>query len=73
MRTWQIVGLAVGMLVASVIAVIGLSLFILPGDTFDGPRAAIEGLEDEEGADGDGGADGVEDATDATEGGDEGA
>lgn len=70
MRTWQIVGLAVGMLVASVIAVIGLSLFILPGDTFDGPRAAIEGLEDE---DGDGPDDGADDASDAVEGGDDAA
>ena len=48
MRTWQIVALAVGMLVASVVAVLALSLFILPDGTFDGPRAAIEGLEVED-------------------------
>lgn len=51
MRVWQIVGLAVGLLVASVVAVAGLTLFVLPDDTFDGPRAAIEGLETDDDGD----------------------
>lgn len=57
MRRWQIVGFAVGLLVASVLVVVGLTLFVLPGDTFDGPRGAIEGVEDE-GEDGNGGEEG---------------
>ncbi len=60
MRTWQIVALAVGMLLASVIAVVGLALFILPGDTFDGQRAALEGLEVEDPLDDDDDGAGVE-------------
>lgn len=65
MRTLQIVGLAVGLLVASVIVVAGMALFLIPEGTFDGARDAIDGIEEEgDAADGEGGDDAAETQTD---------
>lgn len=56
--TLQIVGLAVGLLVVSVVVVAALAVFIIPPGTFDGAIDAIEGIEEEdEGAEDDAAAD----------------
>ena len=65
MRTLQIVGLAVGLLVASVVVVVALTVFVIPPGTFDGAIDAIDGIEEEDDAEDDGGADAVETTPDA--------
>lgn len=55
--TLQIVGLAVGLLVASVVVVVALAAFLIPPGTFDGALDAIEGIEVEDDAADDAGAD----------------
>lgn len=57
MRPWQIVGLVAGLLLASVVVIVGLTLFVLPADTFDSQRDALDGVEVEDEAE-----DGAEEA-----------